>query len=224
MTMRSAADGKISSALPTEETFLALASRYHPSMVRVARAFTADPAAAEEAAARAWGRVLRDRDPTSAEVGRSLLAAVVAEGRAATASQGRPDPLRAARAPLAPAMDPGRFLPPHHLQWPRHRVDPPAGFSVDDGTSRKATLDAVDALPPAERTVAVLRDIHGWSADAVCRTLAIVARTQRALIGRACLLSMQRLESGLGIAGERATASPARGDPSQPRSSSRSSG
>lgn len=209
MTTGSAAGEGLGPALPAEEAFLTLAARYHPSMVRVARAFVADPAVAEDVASRAWGRVLRDRGhPVSDEVGRALLSAVVAEGRDAAASRGRSDPLRAARAPLPPAMDPGRFLPPQHPRWPGHWADPPAGFSVDEAAGRAVTLDAIDALSPAERTVAVLRDIQGWTAEAVCRVLEIDAPTQEALIGRARLLLMQRLESCAGNTDARAAASP----------------
>lgn len=211
MTMRSTAEDGGSSAPSGEETFLALATRYHPSMLRVAHAFVADPTLAEEVTTRAWGRVLRDRDPASEEVGRSLLAAVVAESRAVAASRGRPDPLHAVRVPLPPAMDPGRFLPPHHPQWPGHWADPPARFSVDDGAGRMATLDAIDALSPAERIVAVLRDVQGWSADDVCRVLEVDAPTQRALIARARLLLMQRLGSALGDAGPTPSLPPRRG-------------
>ncbi|MGH3931912.1 MAG: RNA polymerase sigma factor, partial [Pseudonocardiaceae bacterium] len=45
--------------------------------------------------------------------------------------------------------------------------------------------EAIRALPERQRTVLVLRDVEGWSADEVCALLDIAAGNQRVLLHRA---------------------------------------
>ena len=44
---------------------------------------------------------------------------------------------------------------------------------------------ALEALPPAQRTVVTLRDVEGWSAEDVCNILDISETNQRVLLHRA---------------------------------------
>jgi RNA polymerase sigma-70 factor (ECF subfamily) len=45
--------------------------------------------------------------------------------------------------------------------------------------------EAIDVLPPAQRDVITLRDVHGWRADEVSRHLGISRDNQRVLLHRA---------------------------------------
>jgi RNA polymerase sigma-70 factor (ECF subfamily) len=89
-----------------------------------------------------------------------------------------------------PAVDPDRFLPADHDRWPGHwALGPTAWPTPEEGLlsaeTRQLILDAVEALPPAQRTVISLRDIEGWPSEEVCRALEISEGNQRVLLHRA---------------------------------------
>ena len=51
--------------------------------------------------------------------------------------------------------------------------------------TRTVILDAIEALPPAQREVIVLRDVEGMASADVCNILAITDTHQRVLLHRA---------------------------------------
>ena len=53
------------------------------------------------------------------------------------------------------------------------------------GETRQVIATAIAELPVAQRTVIVLRDVEGWSAEEVRETLEISAGNQRILLHRA---------------------------------------
>ena len=56
---------------------------------------------------------------------------------------------------------------------------------------------AIDALPPSQRKVMLLRDVEGWSAEEVCTSLQLTEINQRVLLHRARSKVRQSLEQSL---------------------------
>jgi RNA polymerase sigma-70 factor (ECF subfamily) len=89
-----------------------------------------------------------------------------------------------------PAVDPDRFLPASHPQWPGHwatAAQPwsmgPEGTALDRET-RAVLRGALEALPRAQRAMVALRDVHGWPAADVCAALDLTQANQRVLLHR----------------------------------------
>ena len=57
---------------------------------------------------------------------------------------------------------------------------------------------AIDALPPSQRAVIVLRDVEGWSSEEVCNALELTETNQRVLLHRARSKVRKALEEHLG--------------------------
>ncbi len=175
-----------------EGAFLVLVQRYHSSMIRVARVFVNSPALAEEVAQEAWLAALEGIGGFEGNSSvRSWLFAIVAncartrarrEGRSTPMSSLEPDQEEGA------AVDPARFLPSDHPLWPGHWSSPPERWP-EERLLLKETLEltekAIDALPPAQHKVIVLRDVEGWSAKEVCEALGVSEANQRVLLHRA---------------------------------------
>ena len=89
-----------------------------------------------------------------------------------------------------PAVDPDRFLPADH-QWSGHWISFPLDWrEVPEerllSQETRACIDrAIEALPPGQRVVIILRDIEGWTSDETCSLLGISAVNQRVLLHRA---------------------------------------
>src|SRR5690606_7127912 len=87
-------------------------------------------------------------------------------------------------------VDPIRFLPADHPRWPHHWATEPVAWRTPEtdllaGETRKIILDAVDALPAAQREVLVLRDLEGLPGSEVCNILGLTDTHQRVLLHRA---------------------------------------
>lgn len=176
-----------------ERAFTALVERHHGAMVRVARAFVASAAVAEEAAQEAWLGVLRgiDRFEGRASVKAWIFQIVVNCARSRGALERRSIPLSALDdpdAPGAPAVDPARFLDEGHAEWPGHWASPPEPWADERLAARETVervLAAIDALPPAQRRVILMRDVEGFSAEEACAMLELSEGNQRVLLHRA---------------------------------------
>jgi RNA polymerase sigma-70 factor (ECF subfamily) len=172
-----------------ERVFSELVDGWSQMMLRLALSRVERRAVAEEVVQDAWLTVLRslDRYERRSTFRTWVLGIVVnlarsrvrAERRSALLSSGRP-----------PSVDPARFLPATHPRWPHHwAVEPAAWRTPEDellaGETRKVILDAIDALPPAQREVVVLRDLEGMPSTEVCNILALTDTHQRVLLHRA---------------------------------------
>ena len=101
----------------------------------------------------------------------------------------------------APAVDPERFLGADHDRWPHHWATPPQRW--DESPERHAesaeTLahvrEAIERLPPAQRVVITLRDVHGCESAEVCNALDVTETNQRVLLHRARSRVRAELES-----------------------------
>ena len=97
-------------------------------------------------------------------------------------------------------VDPGRFEPSDHPLVPVHWAAPPDAWRgspearLRGSETRAALTEALDALPPAQREVVTLRDVHGWSAVEVCNALDVSETNQRVLLHRGRTRLRQALE------------------------------
>ena len=190
-----------------EGAFARVVDRYTPAMLRVARSFTRDPAAAEDAVQEAWVRVLRAIDEFEERSSFRTWLFVILENcarrRASTDERSVPVADFEARAP-EPAVEASRFFAGDHPRWAgmwTTLVD--SWESIPDerllaGETRARFRAAIDALPERYAVVFVLRDVEGWLSDEVCALLDITAENQRVLLHRARARIRTALEEYLG--------------------------
>jgi RNA polymerase sigma-70 factor (ECF subfamily) len=159
-------------------------------MLRTATAVTGSRAAAEEAVQDTWIAVLRNLHRFE---GRStfrtwVFRILVNRARTLAAREGWTLPFSAlggSGPQEGPAVSRVQFdaagawaTPP--ASWaglPEYRLL--ARESMD------LLREAIEALPPAQRTVLRLRDVEGWSSEEVCGALGLTPGNQRVLLHRA---------------------------------------
>lgn len=111
-----------------------------------------------------------------------------------------------------PLLDPERFLPADSEVWAGHWAIAPSRWETPEerllaGELREVVMRAIEELPPAQREVITMRDIHGWSSQEVCDALSISSGNQRVLLHRARTKVRLAVETELGAV-ERAPSSP----------------
>jgi RNA polymerase sigma-70 factor (ECF subfamily) len=181
-----------------DRAFRELVTRYHRSMVRVARAHVPTDAVAEEVVQEAWLGVLAglDRFQARSSVKTWIFRIVVNRAKTRGAQERRTVVFSALTGdgldgPGEPAVDPDRFLPADHAVYPGHWSSPPQSpGQLPEDRAVAAELRAriqtcIDQLPPRQRAIIALRDIEGWRASEVCSTLALSDANQRVLLHRA---------------------------------------
>jgi len=179
-----------------EAAFLSLVDRYAPAMQRIARAYVRDDASAEDVVQEAWLGVLRGL-PTFE--GRSSLRGwiftiVVNRAKTRGVREARSVPFSALARDETERDDPSvaadRFAGPDE-RWPRHwRSGPvPWGDHPEElllSRELRSRIDAaIDALPAAQRSVVILRDIAGQPTQDVCNALDLTETNVRVLLHRA---------------------------------------
>jgi RNA polymerase sigma-70 factor (ECF subfamily) len=178
-----------------EATFRALVDLHSPALLRVAMAYVPSRAVAEEAVQETWIAVMRGIERFE---GRSslktwifrILTNVALKGGARERRSVPWSALAAAEDTGDPSVDPDRFLPPDHAQYPGHWAMAPTRWPTPEegllsGETRGIILAALDELPPAQRMVVTLREIGGWSSEEVAEALGISHGNERVLLHRA---------------------------------------
>jgi RNA polymerase sigma-70 factor (ECF subfamily) len=180
-----------------ETAFVSLLERHGPTMLRLARLYTSDTSAVEDAMQDAWLGVLRglDRFEERASMRTWICRIMLNRLRTRLKRDGRLVPFSAlfdgVGTAAEPAVDPGCFLEADHPRWPHHWKVPPRSWGASPeeellSDEARALLDGVVAtLPAAQREVITLRDIEGWSAAEVCNLLGLTETNQRVLLHRA---------------------------------------
>lgn len=170
-----------------EQVFCQLVDHWGGVMLRLALTHVANRAVAEEVVQEAWLTVLRslDRFERRSALRTWVLGIVVNVARSRARVERRSVPLE-----REPSVDPGRFLPADHPRWPHHWAAEPVAWRTPEdellaGETRRVMLEAIDALPPAQRDVLVLRDVEGVAAADVCNILGVTDTNQRVLLHRA---------------------------------------
>ena len=173
-----------------ERIFRELVGRWSGVMLRLALSHVGSRDAAEDVVQDAWLTVLRslDRFERRSALRTWVLGIVVNLARSRARAERRWTPLPDESG--GPVVDQNRFLPPDHARWPHHWALEPVPWRTPEeellaGETRKVMLDAIDALPPVQREVLVLRDIEGLPASDVCDILDLTDANQRVLLHRA---------------------------------------
>jgi RNA polymerase sigma-70 factor, ECF subfamily len=179
-----------------ERAFAELISAYSPALLRVAQARVRTRAVAEEVVQETWLAVLHGLDRFE---GRSSLKTWIfriltniAITRGTRESRCLPFSSLAEReaGEADEPVDATRFLPADHDRWPHHWALGPTRWETPEeglltGETRDCILRAIEALPPAQRTVITMRDIEGWPSEEVCDALGVSEGNQRVLLHRA---------------------------------------
>ena len=172
-----------------EDAFATLIDRYYGTMLRVARMYVATKEAAEDVVAETFLGVIQgiDRFEGRSSLRTWLFRILVNRAKTRGAREARTRPFSSLAAELEsdePAVDPDRFradgrwsTPPGAYRLPEDEV-----LAAEAGQQLMA---AIDALPPAQRTVIVLRDVEGFSGAEVSSLLEITEANQRVLLHRA---------------------------------------
>ena len=173
-----------------EQVFCQLVDHWGGLMLRLALTHVANRAVAEEVVQEAWLTVLRslDRFERRSSLRTWVLGIVVNVARSRARIERRSVPLEPEVAD--PSVEPARFLPADHPRWPHHWAAEPIAWRTPEedllaGETRRIMLEAIEALPPTQREVLVLRDVEGVPASDVCNILGITDTNQRVLLHRA---------------------------------------
>jgi RNA polymerase sigma-70 factor, ECF subfamily len=173
-----------------ERAFAALVDEHGAAMLRVARLYVRDRAAAEEAVQEAWLGVLKgiERFEGRASLRTWLLRIVANVARTKGVRESRSVPF-SALGDEGPSVSEERFRGPED-RWAGHWASPPEEWARPEqellsAETRAQVAAAIDALPETQRQVISLRDVEGWSADEVCNVLGLSETNQRVLLHRA---------------------------------------
>ncbi len=181
-----------------EATFTKLVATHHGALVRLARTFVRDEAAAEEVAQETWLALLDGIDgfEERASLKTWLFRVLVNRARTRGKKQGRevqfePDD--------EPHPDEARFS--KRGFWESGPVAWTGG-GADSELDRKRVLAVVrreiEQLPEAQRAVVLMRDVEGLDAKEVCNVLGIQETHQRVLLHRGRTMLRSKIEKELG--------------------------
>ena len=183
-----------------EEAFLEVVSRWRAGMLRVALGHVSTRASAEEVVQDTWLAVLEgiDRFEGRAALRTWVFRILVNKAKTRGVREHRSMPFSSLAREEAerddPSVDPSRFLPHDHPQWPHHWKDVPPDARVIEREQLRVLQAAIDGLPPAQRAVITLRDVEGFAPDEVCALLGVSDGNQRVLLHRARSKVRQALE------------------------------
>jgi RNA polymerase sigma-70 factor (ECF subfamily) len=199
-----------------EAAFITLVERYQAPLVRLARLYVHDRAAAEDVVQETWLAVVRgiERFEGRAALKTWLFRILINRARTRASRDAQSFSLASLPDPEAfsePAVPPARFRPSDDPRWPGHWLVAP---SADDLPEERLLADelvgrvraAVAELPPTQRAVVTLRDIEGLSSTEVCQLLDLTEANQRVLLHRGRSRVRAGLEeylSGQRLAGQR---------------------
>ena len=177
-----------------EAAFMELVERYHGSLVRLAQSFVSTRAAAEDVAQETWLGVLNgiDRFEARSSLKTWLFRILVNRAKTRGVRDARCVPFsslaREAEEDAGPSIEPECFNPEDH-RWAGHWSAPPPNWEGEERAlareTREVIREAIDQLPPAQRTVISLRDVEGLPSEEVCELLELTEGNQRVLLHRA---------------------------------------
>lgn len=182
---------------------MALFDQHYPMMIRLAMAYVANRAVAEDIVQETWLGVLQSLDRFEARSSLKTWIFRILINRARTRKQReqRSTPFSALTdAAGAPAVAPDRFLPADHPRAAGHWSSPPRGWGDDPeamflrGEIHAYLRQAIEALPLSQQAVLTLRDIEGWTTSEISHLLEISEVNQRVLLHRARSGVRQALE------------------------------
>jgi RNA polymerase sigma-70 factor (ECF subfamily) len=176
-----------------ERAFETLVRRHHRTMLAVARRYVSTRAVAEEVVQEAWLGVLKGlyRFEGRSSLATWMLRIVANLAKTRGERESRSVPYAALAGPDdQPSVEPERFRGPHD-QYPGGWWAFPSDWSrlPEQALLQRETLavvtDAIERLPPLQRTVITMRDVQGCDPGDVCAALEISHGNQRVLLHRA---------------------------------------
>ena len=179
-----------------EAAFVSLIDRYASTMLRLAMVYVRARAIAEEVVQETWMAVLEGLNRFEGRSSLKTWLFRILTNCAITRAQreGRSIPFSSLEAidtdHAEHAVDPDQFLPADH-RWSGHWVSFPSNWQeipeerLLSQETRAHLEKAINALPPSQREIIILRDIEGWSSVETCGFLGISEVNQRVLLHRA---------------------------------------
>ena len=179
-----------------EAAYVSLLDRYHTDMLRLAMVYVTTRAVAEEVVQETWMAVLEGLNRFEGRSSLKTWLFRILTNCAITRAQreGRSTPFSSLEAigtdHAEHAVDPDQFLPADH-RWSGHWVSFPSNWQevpeerLLSQETRAHLEKAINALPPSQRKIIILRDIEGWSSVETCGFLGISEVNQRVLLHRA---------------------------------------
>jgi RNA polymerase sigma-70 factor (ECF subfamily) len=179
-----------------ERAFLALVTRHHASMLRLAGSMLPSAAIAEEVVQDTWLAVLRGIDGFAGRsTFRTWLLRILANRATTTGMRER---RTIAVGDAGPVVDRARFdASGAWMAPPQHWVEDSDERLLAEGVSDQLHA-ALGQLPERQREVVMLRDVDGLSGAEVCAVLEISEANQRVLLHRGRSRLRQALEDELG--------------------------
>jgi RNA polymerase sigma-70 factor (ECF subfamily) len=190
-----------------EGSFAELIDRYQPALMSVATRYVGSRSVAEEVVQETWVGLLRGIDEFE---GRSslktwLFRILVNTAMSRSRRERRCVPFSSLATPGEDEpVEADRFIDGAGERWHGHWSAAPASWATvpEERLLATETLGcvsrAIEALPPRQREVIVLRDVEGWSSEEVRETLELTEANQRVLLHRARAKVRAALERELG--------------------------
>jgi RNA polymerase sigma-70 factor, ECF subfamily len=187
-----------------EPAFREVVQRYHPSLMRIALAYSPSRAVAEETVQETWLSVLRGLDGFRGEASfRTWVCRILVNtARLHARREGRSVPFSVLSDDDAgPTVSPERFY--RSGASAGHWVTLPDSWSgvpeerLLSGEVQQVVSAAIARLPAEQRLIITLRDVEGWTGPEVCELLEIPSGRQRLLLHRARSRVRQSLEDYL---------------------------
>ena len=175
-----------------ERAFRDLFARSYPMMMRVARAYVASDAVAEEVVQETWMAVVTgiDRFEGRSALGTWIFSILTNQAKTHSSREKRAVPFSSLDTSdvEGPVVDPDRFQK-NDDAWPGHWATPPRPWQKPE--RRLLSLEARDRLkaalaqlPDRQRMIVALRDVEGYPAEEVCDLLGLSPENQRVLLHR----------------------------------------
>jgi RNA polymerase sigma-70 factor (ECF subfamily) len=186
-----------------EAAFVSLIDRYSDIMLRLAMIYVTAWPVAEEVVQETWMAVFEHLGHFEGRSSLKTWMFRILTNRAKTRAQreGRSIPFSSHSGMntdhAEPAVEPDRLLPADH-HWAGHWVSVKQEEMPEERLLSQETClcleRAIEALPPNQREIIILRDIEGWTSDEICSILGISEGNQRVLLHRARLKVRSALE------------------------------
>ena len=187
-----------------ESGFASVVGAWSPVLVRATVIMVGDRSTAEDVVRRTWVRLLSRigsfRPPPRLTV---WFCALLLQEAGLDRGRRGPD---AEGSEARPVVDPHRFLPPDHGEWPGHWATPPTAWpAMDDARAGRGVgqliREALGLLPERQRVVVGLRDAVGCEVAEISHLVGLGAEDVRAELNRGRARVRAHLEDHLGVAG-----------------------
>jgi len=184
-----------------EAAFTRVFDAYHALLVRLALGYVRNPSIAEEVAQDAWTAALDSLDSFEHRSSFKTWIVRITVNRAKTLAvrEGRSTPYDPTERGDADDAH-GPTIPPENFYswglwrtWPDRWTGTPEDLALRREV-REAIEEGLAGLPPRQRTVVILRDVEGFSAEEVCNVLEVSESSQRVLLHRGRARMRETLE------------------------------